>query len=62
MIKKPCSICNHGKRNHLSFACLDCYEFNTYLADYQQDSYKPFQHKYEMDNLKYLEKCYDSKN
>lgn len=52
MVKKPCSICNHSKNAHGSLGCMDCFVADSLIREEISFEYN---HKYKMDNLRYLE-------
>jgi hypothetical protein len=68
MRRKECSECGCGKSQYKKDLCLSCWiiyqdNYKEYMKSFVEDSRKfvgPF-HKFKLDNLKYLEQCYESR-
>ena len=68
MRRKECSDCGCGKSAHKSQLCLSCFEiyqdnYKEYMLDnYGGEKFVTPWHTFKLDNLKYLEQCYESRN
>ena len=54
-----CKNCGHGKTAHLKNGCKQCYQIWELLGQEDEFLENSFCSKFELDNLAYVEKCYD---
>jgi len=63
---KECGDCGCNKSEHTVDSCKSCYimycdNYKEYMRYYEDSKFISPWHKFKLDNLKYLEQCYESK-
>jgi len=66
MVRKECSDCGCGKSEHNSKLCKSCLiiysdNYEEYITEYYDTKKITPWHPFKLDNLKFLEQCYERK-
>jgi hypothetical protein len=66
MTRKECSECGCNKSQHKKKLCMGCYEiycdnYKEYMLYGKSVAFISPCHEFKLDNLKYLEQCYERK-